>query len=502
MSASSKLWDKGLGKEKKKSNRKTRQTKKDDGAINLFLFDSKINEVPIVVDQCVEYLEKNGLDAEGIFRLSGSSSEIEKLKNLYIEGKTVDLHTSARDSNDVAALLKLFFREMPEALLTAELYECFLAAIGVPDNTARIACIQKVLNLLPTTNRLVLARLMGLLNKISKNSAVNKMTPSNLAIVFAPTLYRPKEETFQLVMEDATHATTLMETLITQHEELFLAHQPEPTPEVVGDKAILEGFNHKIKTGTIRMAKKFLLEEKEEIAQVAEEPSTTSPEESPAKPHEERRDSLEPASTPSPCDSPSSTSPVISSRNSVNTKPVLARFSQHVAVNPPRVAEPGKLASPRLSGGDKSANQTNPGPQINAPSARKVSVSTGGRSPSASNPPKPHINLGEVSLHKVAPKSPVLQPTNNAPVYSLPAKSNSSSFLNIESDKEKSLTPPRPSSLSKPTLPKKEEDGALTAKALVDKLLEGKNVFVMNYLDTLEVSKRKAIVDEMTSILP
>lgn len=57
------------------------------------------------------------------------------------------------------------------------------------------------------------------------------------------------------------------------------------------------------------------------------------------------------------------------------------------------------------------------------------------------------------------------------------------------------------------------EEETLSAKALVDKLLEGKNVFVMNYLDTLEVggmwamvtwkvSKRKAIVDEMSKILP
>ena len=50
--------------------------------------------------------------------------------------KPVDLHKMAKDVNVVAGLLKLYFRDLPEALLTYELYECFLAAIGILSQSA------------------------------------------------------------------------------------------------------------------------------------------------------------------------------------------------------------------------------------------------------------------------------------------------------------------------------------------------------------------------------
>eukprot|EP01117_Protostelium_nocturnum_P005208 TRINITY_DN1894_c0_g1_i1.p1 TRINITY_DN1894_c0_g1~~TRINITY_DN1894_c0_g1_i1.p1 ORF type:complete len:146 (-),score=54.82 TRINITY_DN1894_c0_g1_i1:72-509(-) len=108
-------------------------------ATNLFAFDVHGEAIPIIVEQCIQYLEKDGYNQEGIFRLSGSSTEMERLKHLYMEGKTVDLKKEAREPNDVAGLLKLYFREMSDPLLTWELYECFLAAVGVPSSDARIA---------------------------------------------------------------------------------------------------------------------------------------------------------------------------------------------------------------------------------------------------------------------------------------------------------------------------------------------------------------------------
>lgn len=49
---------------------------------------------------------------------------------LVYAGKTVELAKVARDAHDVTGLLKMFLRELPEALLTWELYDCFLAATG------------------------------------------------------------------------------------------------------------------------------------------------------------------------------------------------------------------------------------------------------------------------------------------------------------------------------------------------------------------------------------
>lgn len=92
-----------------------------------------------------------------------------------------------RDIHVVTGTLKSFLRELPDALLTWELYECFLAAIGsfdssflplmplfsgVKDSAHQLECLRKVIDLLPPLNKAVLARLMETLNKVSSNSQV------------------------------------------------------------------------------------------------------------------------------------------------------------------------------------------------------------------------------------------------------------------------------------------------------------------------------------------
>lgn len=51
---------------------------------------------------------------------------------------------------------------------------------------AQIKCIKSVIQLLPTINKLILKKLMGLLNLVDKNNKFNKMTANNLAIIFSP----------------------------------------------------------------------------------------------------------------------------------------------------------------------------------------------------------------------------------------------------------------------------------------------------------------------------
>ncbi len=46
--------------------------------------------------------------------------------------KAGEILKKVKDPNVVSGLLKLWFRELKEAICTWELYECFLAAIGSP----------------------------------------------------------------------------------------------------------------------------------------------------------------------------------------------------------------------------------------------------------------------------------------------------------------------------------------------------------------------------------
>lgn len=66
--------------------------------------------IPIILEESYAYLLQGNLDTQGIFRISGAISEVQKLKILYNNGDSVDL--SFCDVHTVSSLIKLFFREV------------------------------------------------------------------------------------------------------------------------------------------------------------------------------------------------------------------------------------------------------------------------------------------------------------------------------------------------------------------------------------------------------
>ena len=88
-------------------------------------------EVPRILEKCCEAIELHGLDSMGIYRLSGTTSRVQRLKGKLdrdIEGTDLLSEENLTDINDIAAVMKLWFREMPEPLLTWELYQGFIEA--------------------------------------------------------------------------------------------------------------------------------------------------------------------------------------------------------------------------------------------------------------------------------------------------------------------------------------------------------------------------------------
>lgn len=87
--------------------------------------DDHVNkEIPIVLDKCITFVEKHGLEEQGIFRLSGNFAEVQKLKILFDRGdNNVDFDQVSIHA--ITGLMKLLFREMSQPLLTFELYQDF-----------------------------------------------------------------------------------------------------------------------------------------------------------------------------------------------------------------------------------------------------------------------------------------------------------------------------------------------------------------------------------------
>lgn len=88
-------------------------------------------EIPPILEKCAEAIEAVGLQNMGIYRLSGTTSKVQKLKGKFdADWSSVDLMNdeAINDINIVAGCLKLWFRELPEPLMTWELYQGFIDA--------------------------------------------------------------------------------------------------------------------------------------------------------------------------------------------------------------------------------------------------------------------------------------------------------------------------------------------------------------------------------------
>ena len=96
-------------------------------SIDLARVVARVGGLPTVVRRCVTHIEANGLDVEGIYRLSGSSARINELANMVDCGGEL-WFAAGTPIHDVCGLLKLYLRELPDAVLTKRLYPYFLAA--------------------------------------------------------------------------------------------------------------------------------------------------------------------------------------------------------------------------------------------------------------------------------------------------------------------------------------------------------------------------------------
>lgn len=158
------------------------------------LYDRDGLAVPMVVYQCIQAVDLFGLTVEGIYRLSGSLPHVNKLKSMFdtdTSSPKLDFRNPENfyhDVNSVAGLLKQFFRDLPDPLLTRQHYDRFIEAAQHDDATVRRDSLHAVINDLPDPNYATLRALVLHLNRVVENVSVTRMTSQNLAIVFGPTL--------------------------------------------------------------------------------------------------------------------------------------------------------------------------------------------------------------------------------------------------------------------------------------------------------------------------
>ncbi|KAM3720547.1 Rho GTPase-activating protein [Dirofilaria immitis] len=159
-------------------------------------------------------LSADGQHTEGLFRVPADPDHVHTARLRLDRG----LIPVVRDAHVPAALLKLWLRSLPEPLLPDTFYLRCLAVCDQPEEACRIA------ELLPAVNRLVLAKLLELLQLLAEEETVKytKMDVCNLAMVMAPNVLRCDSDDPRVIFDNARREMTFLKTLILHYDTSFI----------------------------------------------------------------------------------------------------------------------------------------------------------------------------------------------------------------------------------------------------------------------------------------
>ncbi|NXI81073.1 RHG29 protein, partial [Rhipidura dahli] len=203
--------------------------------------------IPFIIKKCTSEIESRALNVKGIYRVNGAKSRVEKLCQAFENGKDL-VELSELYAHDISNVLKLYLRQLPEPLILFRLYNEFIGLAKESQNaneeldakqaspkakTRQSLCIElnriiikikDLLKQLPVPNYNTLQYLIGHLHRVTEQSDENKMSASNLGIIFGPTLIRPRQTDATVSLSslvDYPYQARVVELLITYYEKIF-----------------------------------------------------------------------------------------------------------------------------------------------------------------------------------------------------------------------------------------------------------------------------------------
>ncbi|KAM6962440.1 rho GTPase-activating protein 45 [Aplochiton taeniatus] len=241
--------------------------KKLQGRLQLFGRDfcqvagSSNDGIPFIITKCISEIERRALKMKGIYRVNGVKTRVEKLCQAFENGKEL-VELSQCSPHDISNVLKLYLRQLPEPLMPFRLYNSLMglakeslqvegemaegqesgpvAGVGKgpelvdlgpdtdPDILALVVRLGELLSDLPKANLTTLRYITRHLRRIAELEQENKMTPSNLGIVFGPSLMRPRPTGATVSLSslvDYPHQARIIETLVVFYSSLFHSKQ-------------------------------------------------------------------------------------------------------------------------------------------------------------------------------------------------------------------------------------------------------------------------------------
>ncbi|XP_015206951.2 oligophrenin-1 [Lepisosteus oculatus] len=194
--------------------------------------EMELNEVGFkFVRKCINYVEAKGLTQEGVYRTVGSNIQVQKLLNAFFDPKCpgdVDFYNSDWDIKTITSSMKFYLRSLSEPLMTYKLNRELILAAKSDNLDYRLGAIHSLVYKLPEKNREMLNLLTRHLVNVCNHSEENLMTPSNMGVIFGPTLMRAEEETVAAML-NIKFQNIVIEILIQDYQKIFSAAPEEST---------------------------------------------------------------------------------------------------------------------------------------------------------------------------------------------------------------------------------------------------------------------------------
>lgn len=168
----------------------------------------------LVISRLIQEIDSRALTTKGIYRVNGVKNRVESICGSFsMTSCSTDL--SIASEHDMSSVLKRYLHDLPDPLLTHELYPSLLdisKRIGElrklahppppasPNPSASKEIDRKTIELghklheLPIENYNTLKLIIQHLGKVADHSHSNMMGPKNLGTVFGPTLMRAGED--------------------------------------------------------------------------------------------------------------------------------------------------------------------------------------------------------------------------------------------------------------------------------------------------------------------
>ncbi|KRT82213.1 hypothetical protein AMK59_4084, partial [Oryctes borbonicus] len=188
----------------------------------------------LVISNIYDMLNILGSMSKGIYRLSGTSSNVnEILTQFRTDAWSTQLTQGKYTEHDVATALKRFFRDLPEPLMLRDEQEYFHQVSLVKDRQERIRMYKAAFDQFPKIHYNTIRKLLGHLQFIVSQSDKNQMTVDNIASLWGVTLMNTEARSG----ESFNHKDhILVADLINLYTEIF----PENPKEIEQEKVMLQ----------------------------------------------------------------------------------------------------------------------------------------------------------------------------------------------------------------------------------------------------------------------